>query len=200
MYNQNQLEYLLKNENLIETETVEKIKAYIANLEKWNNAINLTSKNFDYFTHIRDSLMFFELFKSPKGKLLDIGSGNGFPVIILAIVCPKLEITMVESSTKKCAFLRDTISKLSLNANVLNKNIMDIQPKNNFDFATIRGLKCSYEMEIKLNFILADNYGKLFVWAYPPPSLKRFTLLHSVCKNNKYLHLYIKAQAAPQPI
>jgi 16S rRNA (guanine527-N7)-methyltransferase len=200
MYNQNQLDNLLKNEHIHDEKTIEKIRVYIENLKKWNSAINLTSKNFDVFTHIRDSLMFFELVKKPEGKLIDIGSGNGFPAIILSIVCPSLEITMVESNTKKCAFLRDTISKLSLSASVLNKSIIDINPATTFDFATIRGLKCSNEIETKLYCFLTDNYGKIFVWAYPPPSLKRFTHLSSVCKNNKYLHLYIKAQAALQPI
>jgi len=200
MYNQNQLDYLLKNERVNDEKTIKKVKTYIENLKKWNNAINLTSKNSDIIGHMKDSLMFFELVEKKEGKLIDIGSGNGFPAIILAIVCPSLEVTMVEPNTKKCAFLRDTINKLSLNAEVINKNIIDMQSQNNYDFATIRGLKCSNEIETKLYYFLSDNYGKLLLWAYPAPSLKRFTHLSSVCKNNKYLHLYIKAQAAPQPI
>jgi 16S rRNA (guanine527-N7)-methyltransferase len=200
MYDQNQLDCLLKNERIDDKKTIEKIKGYIENLKKWNNAINLTSKNFDIITHIRDSLMFFELIKKPKGKLIDIGSGNGFPGIILAIVRPSLEITLVESSAKKCAFLRDTINKLSLNAEVINKNIIDVRPGKSCDFATIRGLNCSEKIETKIHYFLTDNYGKLLLWAYPAPPLKRFTHLNSVCKNNKYLHLYIKVQEAPQPI
>lgn len=200
MYNQNQLEYLLNNGHINNTKTVEKIKAYIDNLKKWNKVINLTSKKFDIVAHIRDCLMFFELFNEPEGRLIDIGSGNGFPGIILAIACPKLEVTMVEQNAKKCSFLRDTIHKLSLNANVINKNILDIKPTNYYNFATIRGLKCNDLIETKIYDILTDKCGKLLIWTYPTPSLKKFTLLRTVCTNDKYLHLYIKERAGQQPI
>jgi len=200
MYNQNQLENLLKNERINDEKTIKKIKVYIENLKKWNNAINLTSEKSDIIGHIRDSLMFFELVKNPKGKLIDIGSGNGFPAIILAIVCPNLEVTMVESNAKKSAFLTDTVNKISLNAIIINKNVTEAKTHGRYDFATIRGLKCNNQIETALYYFLTDDVGKLLLWTYTAPLLKKFKYLNSVSKNNKHLHLYIKAQAAPQPI
>lgn len=200
MYNQNQLENLLKKKDLYSNDTFTKLEAYIENLKKWNKAISLTSKSFDVIKHIHDSLMFFELFKNPSGELLDIGSGNGFPSLVIAIICPSLNIKMVESNTKKCAFLRDTCLKLSLNAKVLNENILSLEIKDTFDLITIRGLKINYAIESKIYALLKNGSGNLIIWSTPPPLLKNFTFIQSVNKERKYPHLYIKAQAEQQPI
>lgn len=199
MYNQNQLESLLKKTDLYTNNTFEKLEAYIENLKKWNKAISLTSKSFDVIKHIHDSLMFFELFQNPTGKLLDIGSGNGFPSIVIAIICPNLHIRMVESNAKKCAFLRDTCLKLSLKAKVLNENILSLQTQDIFDVITLRGLKIDIAIESKIYALFKDEPGNLLTWSNPPPFLKKFDLIKSVNKDSKYLHLYIKAQVGQQP-
>ncbi len=199
MSNRNQLESLLKDLGISNTDIIEKIILYIENLEKWNKAINLTSKNFYIENHIKDSFMFFELFREPKGALLDIGSGNGFPAIILTIICKKLHTTMIDLNSKKCAFLRDTSLKLSLNATVVNGNILNFENQEKFDFVTIRGLKLDEVIETKLSLFLKET-GSLLAWTYPPPVLEKFKLIKSINRKNKYLHLYIKEQVAQQPI
>ncbi len=200
MFNRNQLESLLKDLNISNTDIIERIILYIENLKKWNKAINLTSKNFYIENHIQDSFMFFELFKEAKGALLDIGSGNGFPAIILTIICRKLHTTMIELNSKKCAFLRDTCLKLSLNAIVINENILNFENQEKFDFITIRGLRLNSSIETKLSSLIKKDAGSLIIWTYPPPVLKKFKLIKSISRKNKYLHLYIKEQVAQQPI
>jgi len=200
MYNQNLLKSLLEKINIKDQEKLEKIEIYIENLKKWNKIMNLTSKHFDIINHIQDSLMFFEVVENKSGNLIDIGSGNGFPAIILAILCNKLNITMVESNTKKSIFLKDTIHKLQIQANVLNIDILNIKTEKKFEYATIRGLKCNYKMQKIIHSLLLNKQGKLIVWSYPAPLLKYFTLLNSISKNNKYIHVYAKEQVEQQPI
>ncbi|PMP90224.1 MAG: 16S rRNA (guanine(527)-N(7))-methyltransferase RsmG [Desulfurella sp.] len=200
MYNRNQLEILLEKINIKDYEKLKKLEIYIENLTKWNKVINLTSKNFEAIKHIQDSLMFFEVIKNPSGNLIDIGSGNGFPAIIIAILSNKLNVTMVEQNIKKSAFLRDTIYKLQIDAKVLNTNILEVPTETKFSFVTLRGLKCNCKMQTKIHSLLPTNKGKLVIWTYPPPHLKYFKLLHSFSKNNKHIHVYIKEQAEQQPI
>jgi 16S rRNA (guanine527-N7)-methyltransferase len=72
-------------------------------------------------------------------KILDLGSGGGFPGILLAITKPKSQISLIESSSKKCFFLRSVADKLALkNTTIINKKI---EPNNNigvFDIITAR--------------------------------------------------------------
>ncbi|MGB9755684.1 MAG: 16S rRNA (guanine(527)-N(7))-methyltransferase RsmG [Desulfurella sp.] len=200
MYNQNQLENLLKKTDLYTNDTFEKLILYIENLKKWNASINLTSKKLDIIKHIQDSLLFFEIIQNPIGELLDIGSGNGFPSIIIGILCAGLRITMVETNAKKCAFLRDTCMKLSIKARILNIDILSMKTQDTFSIATLRGLKIDSKIESKIYKLLSKEYGKLLIWTNPPPSLKKFNFTNSISKDNKYLHMYTKAQVAQQPI
>ncbi len=199
MFNQDQLKKLFKSNNIDSQEILEKIIIYINNLEKWNKVINLTSKHFDIVNHIRDSLMFFKIIKDPSGNLIDIGSGNGFPGIILSIVCNKLNVTMIESNSKKSAFLKDTIIKLSLNATIINTNVLNFATQDKYRYATLRGLKCTKHLEKKIYSLLEDNNSILVIWAYPPPTLAYFKHLSSYTENNTHLHAYFKAQVVQQP-
>ncbi|HKM39652.1 MAG TPA: 16S rRNA (guanine(527)-N(7))-methyltransferase RsmG, partial [bacterium] len=64
--------------------------------------------------HIIDSLAAIPLLPRKDGKLVDIGSGAGFPGLALKIACPKLPVTLVESIKKKAAFLIQTAALLAI--------------------------------------------------------------------------------------
>lgn len=74
-------------------------------------------------THLFDALLGLALLPRPRGRpirLLDLGSGGGFPAIPLLLVRRDLEGTLVESSCKKAAYLEEAISRLALTARVAN--------------------------------------------------------------------------------
>ena len=87
--------------------TVELFRIYLKELNKWNKVINLTSVsslNNGVIRHIFDSLSLYPLVKG-DGKILDIGSGGGFPGIPLKILDPSLDMTLLEPRRKRWSFL-----------------------------------------------------------------------------------------------
>jgi 16S rRNA (guanine527-N7)-methyltransferase len=91
---------------------------YLAELKKWGQKINLTAIKDDrdiVIKHVLDSLTYLHGFVGAPGlRLLDMGSGAGFPALPIKIVCPGISITMVDSVKKKASFLRHIIRTLKL--------------------------------------------------------------------------------------
>ncbi len=120
----------------VSRETFEKLEAFAALVKKWTPKINLISKSSlpDLWDrHIVDSVQLYQMVPH-DGKWVDIGSGGGFPGIIIAILREMAGVsggvTLVESDQRKCAFLRTAIRELDLNANVISERIEDIPPLN----------------------------------------------------------------------
>ncbi|MBI5492316.1 MAG: 16S rRNA (guanine(527)-N(7))-methyltransferase RsmG [Deltaproteobacteria bacterium] len=89
---------------------------YLKELQAWNRKINLTSIESDkeiVIRHFLDSLTTLPFVKDSK-RLLDIGSGAGFPGIPLKIAAPLLEVTLLDSVEKKVHFMRHIIRTLGL--------------------------------------------------------------------------------------
>jgi len=100
-------------------EQLEKFGVYAETLLSWNQRFNLVSKNDASFEglikHFIDSLVIFKFVEfSLNAKILDIGSGNGFPAIPIKIYREDLDLTLVESIRKKTLFLQKVIENLSL--------------------------------------------------------------------------------------
>jgi 16S rRNA (guanine527-N7)-methyltransferase len=97
-------------------EMVDRIQAFCALLQKWNEKINLTSEK-DALSilerHVFDSLQYLR-WLNPEHKTLDIGSGGGFPGIPIKIIHPDLVMTLLDSQKKRCSFLREAIRNLKL--------------------------------------------------------------------------------------
>lgn len=93
---------------------------YFAELEKWNKKINLTNIREEQdivIKHGLDSLAYIKGFTPSRGlRLLDIGSGAGFPALPIKIIHPEIAVTLVESVKKKASFLRHIIRTLKLNS------------------------------------------------------------------------------------
>ena len=99
----------------VSRETLERLKRYAVLLEKWNRAINLVARGslIDIWRrHMLDSAQLWPLLPAARGRphrILDLGSGAGFPGLVLAIMgVPErtVEVHLVESDEKKAAFLR----------------------------------------------------------------------------------------------
>ncbi len=116
-------------------------------LKDYNKKFNLTSITEDkeiYLKHFYDSLCLMRIEQLKEDtNLLDIGTGAGFPGIPLAIVNPKLKITLVESNGKKSNFLEIVKEKLNLNNIEIINSRAEEYTKNNrnkFFFATSRAV------------------------------------------------------------
>jgi 16S rRNA (guanine527-N7)-methyltransferase len=91
---------------------------YLAELKKWSQKINLTAIKDErdiIIKHVLDSLSYLHGFTpAPRLRLVDMGSGAGFPALPIKIACPEISITMVDSVKKKASFLRHIIRTLKL--------------------------------------------------------------------------------------
>jgi 16S rRNA (guanine527-N7)-methyltransferase len=97
----------------VSRETDEKLKMYLALLEKWQPKINLISNNTldnAWERHFEDSLQVLDLLPEGENTLYDLGTGAGFPGLVLAIARDDLDVHLVESDQKKCVFLK-TVSR-----------------------------------------------------------------------------------------
>ncbi|HSE83581.1 MAG TPA: 16S rRNA (guanine(527)-N(7))-methyltransferase RsmG [Thermodesulfobacteriota bacterium] len=120
--------------------------SYLEILKFWNKRINLTATEDEreiIINHFLDSISILP-FISKNARVLDIGSGAGFPGIPLKIVEPSLEVTLLDSVQKKVFFMRDAIRKLKLSgirsiygrAEDYNNGI----PREYFDFVASRAV------------------------------------------------------------
>ena len=97
-------------------ERQEKLLAYVALLYKWNRTYSLTAlreQEKAVSHHLLDSLAIVPFV--PPGSLLDVGSGGGTPGIPVAIARPDLQVTLLDSNSKKAAFLQQAVIELGLN-------------------------------------------------------------------------------------
>ncbi len=99
----------------LDTSFAKKLSDFIVLFEKWNKSINLSaaSSRGDLIAHVNDSLHVVPRLRSAK-RVLDVGSGGGFPVVIAAICLPAVEFVSLEPVHKKHAFLRTAARELGL--------------------------------------------------------------------------------------
>lgn len=121
----------------VSRETFERLRVYAALLDKWNPRINLVARSTlpEVWTrHIRDSLQVFRLLSRPAGHWADLGSGGGFPGLVVAILAAETgnpeRTTLVESDQRKTAFLRTVLRETGVSARVIADRIEDIAPLN----------------------------------------------------------------------
>lgn len=127
----------------VSRETLRLLKDYESMVLEWTPKINLVSpsqKECLWDRHIRDSAQIDKIAVKPD-TWLDIGSGAGFPGLVIAILRrgTALRMTLVESDARKCAFLRAVIRKLGLNAEVVNKRV-EAMPPRPFDVISARAV------------------------------------------------------------
>ena len=98
---------------------IEQFELYYKLLVSWNEKMNLTAitdREEVYVKHFLDSLSFVKTNPSTEDfRLIDIGTGAGFPGIPLKILYPKAHITLMDSLAKRVTFLNEVIEELSLN-------------------------------------------------------------------------------------
>lgn len=97
---------------------VEKLNLYGNLLLSWNEKINLTAITEPegvLYKHFYDCILFLKHIKLNKGKtLIDVGTGAGFPGMVLKIMRPDIQVTLLDSLNKRLVFLNDVIEKAEL--------------------------------------------------------------------------------------
>jgi 16S rRNA (guanine527-N7)-methyltransferase len=119
----------------VSRETEARLQGLVGLLEKWNVAINLVSKaTLDQIwqRHILDSAQVFDHGIAAR-RWLDLGSGGGFPGLVVAILAaekaPEMQVTLVEADQRKATFLRAVGQSLGLSTTVLSDRVEAIAPQ-----------------------------------------------------------------------
>jgi 16S rRNA (guanine527-N7)-methyltransferase len=126
----------------VDADAVPRIEAFLDLLWSWRTRINLIGPGEGrhlWRRHVLDSLQLAPLIPGSARSLADLGSGAGFPGIILCCARPDLKLWLVEKSVRKSEFLTEAVTALRLQAIVLNQRIEDLAPEP-ADVVTARAL------------------------------------------------------------
>lgn len=113
----------------VSRETLTRLQTYADELVRWNRAINLIapgSVKHLWSRHFLDSWQLMDLASGQAGDWIDLGSGGGFPGLVVA-ACQTLPVTLIESDQRKCIFLRETARKMGVDVTVLNRRIEGVE-------------------------------------------------------------------------
>ena len=137
----------------------EKLLAYATLLYKWNKTFSLTAmreQDKAVSHHLLDSLAVLPFVTA--GSLLDVGSGGGMPGIPLAIAHPDLQVTLLDSNSKKTAFLKQAAIELALpNISVHCGRVEQYHPAIGFSAITSRAFSELADFVSLSHHLLAAN-------------------------------------------
>ena len=154
----------------VSRETITSLKKYEDILIKANKTLNLIGNSTikDIWTrHFLDSVQVIDFIDKNNKTLVDLGSGAGFPGLVLAIALKDrkipLKIKLIEKSPKKVKFLKNLINELQLNVEVINQNILE-EPIKFFDDVFIARAFKPLKMILQLMHNKAKNWKKIFIF------------------------------------
>jgi 16S rRNA (guanine527-N7)-methyltransferase len=151
----------------VSRETRDQLEALVHTLGRWQKAINLVGKGTledIWVRHVLDSAQLFPLIPKQAKTLVDLGSGGGFPGLVLAALRPDLQVTLIESDARKGAFLGEAGRRMSLkNLPRIVISRIEAAPPTGADVVTARALA---------------PLGQLLVWAAPHKGDTAICLFH----------------------
>ena len=124
-------------------EQLEIYKDFLIEYNKHTNLTRIIDENDIYLKHFYDSLTIVKYIDlSNKNTLLDIGTGAGFPGMVLKIVYPNLEVTLLDSNNKKITFLKQLSEKLNIKVNAIQARSEEYikEKREYFDVVTSRAM------------------------------------------------------------
>ena len=154
----------------VSRETIISLKNYEDYLVSANKNLNLignsTIKDI-WYRHFLDSAQVIDFIDKNDKTLVDIGSGAGFPGLILAILSKDrkipLKIKLIEKSPKKSNFLKKIVQELHLNVEIINQNIFEYPKKLSEDVFVSRAFK-PLKIILELIHNNAENWKKIFIF------------------------------------
>jgi len=154
----------------VSRETIEVLKIYENLIVKNNKIVNLIGKSTEnqiWERHFLDTAQVVDFIDKNTKSMVDLGSGAGFPGIVLAIILKDrkipLKIKLIEKSSKKVNFLKKVIKTLNLKVEVINKNIIEEQVNFNDDVFVARAFK-PLKIILELIHNKAKNWKKVFIF------------------------------------
>ena len=154
----------------VSRETIRSLKKYENILVESNKTLNLIGKstiNEIWTRHFLDSAQVIDFVDKNDKTLMDIGSGAGFPGLVLAIILKErkipVKVKLIEKSPKKANFLKKIVDDLNLDVEVINKNIFEYPKKLSDDVLIARAFK-PLKIILELIHNKAENWKKFFVF------------------------------------
>ena len=154
----------------VSRETIISLKLYEDLLKEGNKSLNLIGKstvNNIWDRHFLDSAQLIDFIDKNDKSLVDIGSGAGFPGLVIAIMSKDrgipLKIKLIEKSPKKTKFLKYLIRNLNLNVEVVNENIFELKENLSDHVLVSRAFK-PLAIILKLIHNKATNWKKFFIY------------------------------------
>jgi 16S rRNA (guanine527-N7)-methyltransferase len=159
---------LLKSPVSFDQETLSGLNDYLLLIKHWSKKMNLvsyTDRKDVFVKHFIPSFWFYETIKSEKPQLLlDIGTGAGFPGMIIKILNPQIDVYLVESNKKKTLFLREAAEEMDIVPKIINNRIESFMTETNktFDVIVSRAVTSLKETWNWSNNLIAEK-GSVFV-------------------------------------
>jgi len=164
-----ELKSLLQKSGIsMESRAAEQLTLYLALLTKWNSRVNLTARS-DWTTIgplFREGIWASGFLPASRCALLDIGSGAGFPAIILRILAPGVRLEMIESRAKRAAFLETAASELGLEGTLVHSARLDEhlgKSARTWDYITWKGLRIKSSELLQLR---DHSHGQTQFWMF----------------------------------
>jgi len=168
MINKEMLKKQCEKMNIIlEYDALERFDIYAETLIEWNSFMNLTAitQPDEIVTkHFTDSLSLLGKVKIEKAsKIIDVGTGAGFPGLALKIARNDLDITLMDSTNKRLEFIKEVLKKTSLQCEVIHSRAEDLGKNPNYrekyDYATARAVANLRDLaEYCLPFVKVGGY------------------------------------------
>lgn len=157
--------------NELSQERIELLHRVLDHVLEVNKQFNLTAirePEAAWTKHVLDSLQGLEtgLFMDRK-SVLDVGAGAGFPSLVLAVACPNLRVTALDSTRKKCDFIKATSEQFELEMRVLNGRAEELAQnvvwRERYDLGIARAVGSLPEVcELVLPFVRVGGYAVLW--------------------------------------
>lgn len=154
----------------VSRETISSLKIYEKELIKSNKKLNLVSDstlNNIWIRHFLDSAQLIDFIDKNDKMIVDLGSGAGFPGLIIALMAKdrkiNIKIKLIEKSPKKIMFLNQIIKELNLNVEAINKNIFKEASNLNEHVIVARAFK-PLQKVLELIHSKASNWKKIIVF------------------------------------
>jgi 16S rRNA (guanine527-N7)-methyltransferase len=160
----------------LEETLVEKLEAYFRLLGAWNAKINLTALDLEHDPDnavdrlLIEPLVAVRHIDGGAASAIDIGSGGGSPAIPMALACSKISFTLVESKTRKCAFLREAGRQLGVGLRVETARFEMLLTRPEFhaafDVCTMRAVRVEPKILLGLQALLRPG-GQFLLFRGP---------------------------------
>ena len=167
-------------------EAAAKMAAHLELVAKWNRVHNLTAVRETeqmVVLHLLDSLSVLPHLAGAK-RLVDVGTGAGFPGIPVAIARPDVQVTLLDSSHKKASFLEQAKAELGLaNVRVACERVQDHRPAERYDVVMSRAFSELADFVVQAGHLVAEH-GRFLAMkgVYPFEEIARVPATHRVAQ------------------